>query len=74
MSCGRDDSIDIIGTATFVPFDSCVFAYIESAPCAMEVDNLGLERVAFDQIHVFTLNPEAAIAFANAFGAQSEFD
>ena len=29
-----------------------------------------LERVAFDQIEVFTCAPEAAIALANAFGVQ----
>ena len=34
----------------------------------------GLERVAFNQLSIFTLAPEAAIALANAFGGQSEFD
>ena len=33
-----------------------------------------LERVAFDQIRTFTLHPEAAIALANAFGVQGEFE
>ena len=31
-----------------------------------------LERVAFNQIHVFTSQPEAAIALANAFGLRGE--
>ena len=33
-----------------------------------------LERIAFDQIRTFTLHPEAAIALANAFGVQGEFE
>ena len=33
-----------------------------------------LERIAFDQIRSFTLHPEAAIALANAFGVQGEFE
>ncbi len=32
-----------------------------------------LERVAFNQIHVCTSQPEAAIAHANAFGLRGEF-
>ena len=33
-----------------------------------------LERVAFNQIHVCTSQPEAAIAHANAFGLRGEFN
>ena len=32
-----------------------------------------LERIAYNQIHLFTSQPDAAIAFAQAFGLRGEF-
>ena len=42
--------------------------------CPFFMPGMGLERIAFDQIRTFTLYPEAAIALANAFGVQGEFE